>query len=730
MLQARFFLADQVINEHPSRREKPRVSVILPTFCRGDNGLLERAIESVLSQSFADFELLIIDDGSTDKTAEVCARYVHEDRRVVHIRHDMNSGLPALRVNEGIMLARGEYIAYQFDDDVWTADALKLRVEGLDANPDYGVAYGRASVVHGDQVGHLGGPFDFSKLLNENYIANNTVMHRKSLFEQYGGYDMHLVMRRLCDWDLWLRWARETRFLFIDAVLSHVEGMMEGSLGLTAHQDQFSSRFMIGMDRNKLLTPENLPAYQVDDLSIFESLGKEKLNEIWRQNFAPFRERREYLRDVIQPIRPARLNVLVTKAHFDTNVDITITNLSQHLRDRYTFTYIPSAQLDVHALQTADIVIFHRTMDDHAEKMLKAAKALGKATAYLMDDDLLTMHELNDEFVYLRPGQPTFKSLTSHLALADVTIAYSRLMEESASKYSQNVAQLTTNIESRWLKQIERPNNARLRIAFAGGGARKDEMTVLREAITKLSRKYEDKLEFHFWGCKPEGIEDIPSPVFFEPFTFSYNEYLGRLTKAGFDIVLVPLFAEKRAKAAKCPIKFLEGTAAGAIGLYSDTEPYAAVEDGVTGFKCDNKPKAWVKAIERAIKMRPSERTAMLERARKVVLDRFSSEAQAKELDNILEKTWEAAITSGPEVFPEPAKPSAPIHVAPIHVDAIKAVPAPRKATAGAFSVAPTCDRPQICVHAGKCVRKDSDPGATPICQRSSWALEHGAMNY
>jgi len=136
MLKAAFFLQDQQITAHPERSVQPRVSVILPTYCRGDNGMLARAIDSVIAQDYTDFELLVIDDGSLDSTAEVVSAYVAKDPRVVHVRHERNSGLPALRVNEGLMLARGEYCAYQFDDDVWTASCLSSLVGALDANPN------------------------------------------------------------------------------------------------------------------------------------------------------------------------------------------------------------------------------------------------------------------------------------------------------------------------------------------------------------------------------------------------------------------------------------------------------------------------------------------------------------------------------------------------------------------------------------------------------------------
>ncbi|MCU0720288.1 MAG: glycosyltransferase, partial [Pirellula sp.] len=106
----------------------PQVSVILPTYCRGDSGLLHRSIESVLNQTMKNFELIILDDGSTDSSAKVVSKFVERDNRVIHVRYPYNSGLPAVRVNQGLLMARGSYCAYQFDDDQWTPQMLEVLV--------------------------------------------------------------------------------------------------------------------------------------------------------------------------------------------------------------------------------------------------------------------------------------------------------------------------------------------------------------------------------------------------------------------------------------------------------------------------------------------------------------------------------------------------------------------------------------------------------------------------
>lgn len=115
----------------------PKVSVIIPTYSRAD--LLQRAVKSVLAQTFCDFELIIVDDCSPDNTKEIVQNLT--DPRIRSIRHETNRGAAATR-NTGIAHAKGKYIAFLDDDDECTPNRLADQVAVLDANPDVGMVYG------------------------------------------------------------------------------------------------------------------------------------------------------------------------------------------------------------------------------------------------------------------------------------------------------------------------------------------------------------------------------------------------------------------------------------------------------------------------------------------------------------------------------------------------------------------------------------------------------------
>ena len=107
----------------------PFVSVVIPTHNRAS--FLEEAASSVLEQTFDDLELIIVDDASTDGTANILDRLADQDRRVRIIRRETSSGGPAVPRNEGIGMATGEMISFLDDDDRWHPERVALTLEGL-----------------------------------------------------------------------------------------------------------------------------------------------------------------------------------------------------------------------------------------------------------------------------------------------------------------------------------------------------------------------------------------------------------------------------------------------------------------------------------------------------------------------------------------------------------------------------------------------------------------------
>lgn len=248
----------------------PKVSIFLPTFARYQDGFLQRAVDSALRQTWQEFELLVIDDGSTDGTADYLASQAVADPRLVHIRLEKNTGLPAYALAQAYPHATGEYFAWLFDDCELEPDHLETLVGRLRDRPTLGMVYAQARAqLQGDRSFVIGAPLDIGALSQgANSIPNACVVLPRSTIEKVGWYDPHIILKRLCDWDLWLRVAAEFEIGYVDRILATEYGVgLPGSLGrLNQENGELALRYA-RVPRNHRLAPENLSmddAYRMD----------------------------------------------------------------------------------------------------------------------------------------------------------------------------------------------------------------------------------------------------------------------------------------------------------------------------------------------------------------------------------------------------------------------------------------------------------------------------------
>lgn len=188
----------------------PRVSVIIPTFNRRD--YITASIQSVLQQTFLDFEIIVVDDGSTDGTADLVAAI--SDERLVYI-HQENRGRSAAR-NRALSIARGEYFAFLDSDDLYLPGKLAMQVAYLDKHPTVGMIYTSAFCIDADgndlpqryEASVSGKIYEDIAFFRPVTITLPTVMVRKHLFDQAGGFDEQ--MHRFEDTDMWRRFSKVT----------------------------------------------------------------------------------------------------------------------------------------------------------------------------------------------------------------------------------------------------------------------------------------------------------------------------------------------------------------------------------------------------------------------------------------------------------------------------------------------------------------------------------------
>jgi len=216
------------------------VSVIIPTYNR--EHYLQKAIDSVLNQTYPYFELIVVDDGSEDNTAELAENYGSE---IVYIRQQ-NKG-PAAARNRGVLAARYNLLAFLDSDDRFAENKLEVQIEAMRGKPAYRISHtqelwyrnGRIlnqKIKHQKNSGNI-----FNQSLELCAVGMSTVLMHRDIFERYGLFDEEYPCCE--DYEFWLRVGAEQNFLLVDFPLTLKDG---------GRDDQVSSVYRVGMDRFRI----------------------------------------------------------------------------------------------------------------------------------------------------------------------------------------------------------------------------------------------------------------------------------------------------------------------------------------------------------------------------------------------------------------------------------------------------------------------------------------------
>lgn len=222
-------------------RDEPLVSVVIPVYNR--EALVARAIDSVLGQTFEDFEVLVVDDASTDGTPGVVRQY--DDERVRYLRQKTNRGVSAAR-NRALREARGAFIAFLDSDDTWMPEKLELQVRRFQELPeDVGLLYTGVETVEGDGGGRIDRPAYrgdvYRELLTVNRIYTTSgVMIRAEAAETVGYFDEKAPANE--DWDYWVRVARHFKVDYVEDVLMRYTAGSEHDRKSLALRDDLEAR--------------------------------------------------------------------------------------------------------------------------------------------------------------------------------------------------------------------------------------------------------------------------------------------------------------------------------------------------------------------------------------------------------------------------------------------------------------------------------------------------------
>lgn len=221
------------------------VSIIIPTYNR--HALLQRAVDSIYAQSYSNYEIIIIDDGSTDDTASMIERFFPKVRYYFH----QNCGVSASR-NKGLDHAKGDFIAFLDSDDEWLPEKLSSQIHEFLLQPSYKICHTEEQWIRdGIKVNQMKKHKKYSGWIFPHCLplcamSPSSILVHRSVFEDVGNFNTSLPACE--DYDLWLRITAKYPVLFIE------EPQL---LKYGGHEDQLSKKYW-GMDRFRIQALQNI----------------------------------------------------------------------------------------------------------------------------------------------------------------------------------------------------------------------------------------------------------------------------------------------------------------------------------------------------------------------------------------------------------------------------------------------------------------------------------------
>ncbi|MCH8171215.1 MAG: glycosyltransferase family 2 protein [Bacteroidetes bacterium] len=244
-----------------NNKNTPLISVVIPSY--NSSEFIRETIESVLNQTYKNFEIIVVDDESSDNTVSILKDLSNKNKRINYYQIPHN-GRPSVPRNYGVEKSNGKFVAFLDADDIWVENKLKKQISEFEKHPDYILVYSM-SVTFG--VANLFSPYyevlpllhkvckRKQELLNMgNSITCSTVLINKEHFQKVGGFDEDPNLQ-IEDYDLWIRLSELGHFGFVSRIHTYYR----------VHGKQFSADWQTKQDRVKYLSNKrgwNLPEYK------------------------------------------------------------------------------------------------------------------------------------------------------------------------------------------------------------------------------------------------------------------------------------------------------------------------------------------------------------------------------------------------------------------------------------------------------------------------------------
>lgn len=284
-------------------------------------------------------------------------------------------------------------------------------------------------------------------------------------------------------------------------------------------------------------------------------------------------------------------------------------------------------EYDPSLLKAADLIIVQREFPTHGTRaLLESILRSGKPVVYEMDDLLIDLPHANPNRERMDSNREEMIAL---LRRADALTVSTEELAACLREHNPNVYVLPNRIDPGiWKRSVRNRTEGPVVIGYAGTATHREDLEMIEEALAKISGRHGDTVAFRFLGYATDRISALPGFRFL-PFRRSYREYAAALRESGIDIAVAPL-VDSRFNRCKSNIKWLEYSACGIPGVFSDLPPYHRdIRNGENGFLAGPDPAEWVRAIE-ALLLDHGKRTAIGKTAMEEVFAKYSLPAGAQ----------------------------------------------------------------------------------------------------
>lgn len=631
-------------NKHYEKVE-PEITIILPTFRRAQNGFFENAVMSVINQTYTKWELIIVDDASTDGTEGLIQEFMKTDSRINCIRHKNNVGLPAISEYEGYKRGRGVYYAFIFDDNVWEKDFLfktLLLMKRRFMKASYGICRTYSSIER-NEYATLGqaDAFGVQNLAIHNFIANGSVVLHKDVIEDVGLYDPHLTLTRLCDWDLWRRISKKYEFHQTDIWATSEKGVcLDDSLGNSYTLNYWCALERMSENRNERLRPD---AY--DNIDIVETNEKstdyyhDTLNVLLEQFDKKiwFRKMPENQMAIESKGLTKKRILVVGNGGLTASVTLILERLfeqSEKFVVKYYFGAIGNTDMLL-----ADALIVCRDITIN-EFLTAWCNKLNIPCFYYVDDNFIELaKEIDDPSVALLARTTNRTVLNKYNAVITTTLPLKKYFEDHL--LHDKVLLMEPFVDSENMKKVPNLHEEVLSIGFLGGGWRNETFDeYVLPAVKRLSKTIKVTVHVPLNAAdiagrkKYQGFADDNLEIEFIDKTLSLNTLLQRTADHKIDI-MVHCGKSMLNNEYKTENALINATQVGAVLLVSREQPYTNSPVVGEAFElAENTIDSWhekmfsLKDIKR--------RKTLFEAAYKYCMERYSFDNCAKDFLDVM----------------------------------------------------------------------------------------------